>query len=95
MLRRGGRLAIADIIAEVELTHQILANTDRWASGIGGAAQQDQYQEAVQAAGFRLELMKKNQYRFLSDQALSASHRYGVKSVSILARLDETKGRRS
>ncbi len=95
VLRPGGRLAIADIIAEVELTPQIVANTDLWASCIGGAAQQDAYQEAIEAGGLRLELMKKNQYRFLSQQALSASERYGVKSVSILARTSETKGTRS
>jgi arsenite methyltransferase len=94
VLRPGGRLAIADIIAEVELTPQIVANTDLWASCIGGAAQQDAYQEAIEAGGLRLELMKKNQYRFLSQQALSASERYGVKSVSILARKGETKGTR-
>ncbi|MGH8916379.1 MAG: hypothetical protein ACRDZM_17915 [Acidimicrobiia bacterium] len=88
MLRPGGRFAIADIVAEVELTPQIVANTDLWASCIGGAAQQDAYQEAIEAGGLRLELMKKNQYRFLSEQALGASERYGVKSVSILARKD-------
>jgi hypothetical protein len=30
--------------------------------------------------------MKKNSYQFLSDQARDASARYGVKSVSLLAR---------
>ncbi|MGH8872222.1 MAG: methyltransferase domain-containing protein [Acidimicrobiia bacterium] len=89
VLRPGGRLAIADIIAEVELTPQIVANTDLWASCIGGAAQQDAYQEAIEAAGLRLELMKKNRYRFLSDQAKNACQRYGVKSVSALARKPE------
>jgi arsenite methyltransferase len=86
VLRPGGRLAIADIIAEVELTPQIVANTDLWASCIGGAAQQDGYQAAIEAAGLRLELMKRNQYQFLSERAQDASLRYGVKSVSILAR---------
>lgn len=86
MLRPGGRLAIADIIAEVELTPHIVANTDLWASCIGGAAQQDAYLQAIETGGLRLELMKKNQYRFLSEQARSASQRYGVKSVSALAR---------
>jgi ubiquinone/menaquinone biosynthesis C-methylase UbiE len=93
VLRPGGRLAIADIIAEVELSPGIVANTDLWASCIGGAAQQDAYQEAIELAGLRLELMKKNQYRFLSEQAVNASRRYGVKSVSALARKpDQTTG---
>jgi ubiquinone/menaquinone biosynthesis C-methylase UbiE len=93
VLRPGGRLAIADIIAEVELSPGIVGNTDLWASCIGGAAQQDAYQEAIELAGLRLELMKKNQYRFLSEQAVNASRRYGVKSVSALARKpDQTTG---
>lgn len=94
VLRPGGRLVIADIITDVELTPQIVADTDLWASCIGGAAQHDAYQRAIETCGLRLELMKKNQYRFLSEQAQSASERYGVKSVSALARKHEsqTKG---
>jgi len=76
---------MADIIAEIELTESIVTNTDLWASCIGGAAQQDAYQEAIETAGLRLELMKKNPYWFLSEQARDASARYGVKSVSLLA----------
>jgi ubiquinone/menaquinone biosynthesis C-methylase UbiE len=86
VLSPGGRLAIADIIAEVELPPSVVCNIDLWASCIGGAAQQDAYQEAIEAAGLRLELMKKNDYRFLSKQAVDASDRYGVKSVSMLGR---------
>jgi arsenite methyltransferase len=86
VLRPGGRLAIADIVAEVELTTQIVSNTDLWASCIGGAAEQGAYQEAIEGAGFRLELMKRNPYRFLSRRARDAGEKYGVKSVSALAR---------
>jgi ubiquinone/menaquinone biosynthesis C-methylase UbiE len=86
VLRPGGRLSIADIIAEVELPPSVVCNTDLWASCIGGAAQQDAYQDAIEGAGIRLELMKKNDYRFLSQQALDASDRYRVKSVSMLGR---------
>ena len=35
--------------------------------------------------------MKKNPYRFLSERARDASARYGVKSVSVLARRDGSK----
>lgn len=90
VLRPNGRLAIADIVAELELSPQIVANTDLWASCIGGAAQQDAYQEAIEAAGLRLEVMKKNEYRFLSDSARGACDRYGVKSISALARRVES-----
>jgi ubiquinone/menaquinone biosynthesis C-methylase UbiE len=92
VLRPGGRITIADIVAEVELTARIVADTDLWASCIGGAAQQDAYREALEASGMRLELMKRNEYRFLSQQALNASERYRVKSVSVLARKAERKG---
>lgn len=89
VLRPGGRMAIADIVTEIELAPQVVANTDLWASCIGGAMQQDVYQGAIAASGLRLELMKKNQYRFLSDSAIKAGERYGVKSVSLLARKPE------
>ena len=91
VLRPGGRLVIADIVAEIELTPQIVSNTDLWASCIGGAAQQDAYQKAIETGGLRLELMKKNPYRFLSDRARTASERYGVKSISALARKPEKR----
>jgi ubiquinone/menaquinone biosynthesis C-methylase UbiE len=86
VLRPGGRLAIADIVAEVELPLSVVCNTDLWASCIGGAAQEDAYQQTIEAAGIRLERMKKNDYRFLSKQALDATDRYRVKSVSMLGR---------
>jgi arsenite methyltransferase len=38
VLRRGGRLAIADIVTEQQLTEAIVCNADLWASCIGGAA---------------------------------------------------------
>jgi arsenite methyltransferase len=85
VLRPGGRLAIADIVTERPLHDQIVANTDLWASCIGGAAHQDAYQQAIDAAGFTITSMRDNPYQFISDQARNASTTYGVKSVSILA----------
>jgi arsenite methyltransferase len=86
VLRPGGRLAIADIVTEVPLTEAIVSDVDLWASCIGGAPQQDAYQEAVARAGMRIEVMKRNPYEFLSRQARNASETYGVRSVSLLAR---------
>jgi arsenite methyltransferase len=86
VLRPGGRLAIADIVTETQLTDQIVSNTDLWASCIGGAAHRDTYQHAIEAAGFTVELMKKNPYQFISAQAHHASVEYGVQSLSLLAR---------
>jgi arsenite methyltransferase len=85
VLRPGGRLAIADIVTERPLHDDIVANTDLWASCIGGAAQKDAYQQAIEAAGFTIATLKTNPYQFISDQARNASDNYGVKSVSILA----------
>jgi SAM-dependent methyltransferase len=85
VLRPGGRLAIADIVTERPLTDAIVANADLWASCIGGAAQQDNYQTAIEDAGLRVEQIRPNPYEFLTEQARGASATYGVHSVSLLA----------
>jgi arsenite methyltransferase len=84
-LRPGGRLAIADIVTERQLTDAIVCNADLWASCIGGAAQQDTYATAIEDAGLRIELVRQNAYQFISEQALGASEKYGVRSISLLA----------
>jgi arsenite methyltransferase len=79
LLKSGGRFAIADIVTETQL----------WAACIGGAAQQDEYRAAVDAAGLRIERVEENpQYQFISDSAKGATAKWGVKSVSLLARKD-------
>jgi ubiquinone/menaquinone biosynthesis C-methylase UbiE len=85
VLRPGGRLAIADIVTEQQLTDAIVCNADLWASCIGGAAQQDRYLEAIESAGFTIDQQRPNAYAFISDQARNASATYGVKSISVLA----------
>lgn len=86
VLRLGGRLALADIVTELPLKEAIVCNIDLWASCIGGAAQEDAYRDAIEAAGLRVETVRQNPYEFLSGQARGASDTYGVKSVSLLAR---------
>lgn len=85
VLRPGGRLAIADIVARRPLTDAIIGNADLWASCIGGAAHEDTYRQAVEAAGLGIEHIRRNDYRFQSAQARNASATYGVHSVSLLA----------
>lgn len=85
VLRPGGRLALADIVTEEQLTDEIVANVDLWASCIGGAPQQDTYLGAIKQAGFTVERVTDNPYEFISDQARGASDTYGVKSISVLA----------
>lgn len=86
VLRPGGRLAIADIVTDTALTEAIVSDVDLWASCIGGAPQQQDYQDAMTRAGLRVERVRPNHYQFLSEQARAASDTYGVHSVSVLAR---------
>ena len=86
ILRPGGRLAIADIVTEVPLIDEIVADVDLWASCIGGAPEQGSYKRAMARTGLRVETTRSNPYQFLSEQARNASDRFGVKSVSVLAR---------
>jgi arsenite methyltransferase len=86
LLRPGGRLAIADIVSEQQLKESIVCDADLWASCIGGAAQEDSYRQAIEAAGLRVEDIRRNPYEFISQRARNASVKYGVKSVSLVAR---------
>jgi arsenite methyltransferase len=86
-LRARGRLAIADIVAETELPETVTCDASLWAACIGGAMQRDSYREALEAAGFELETIRENAgYRFVTERARNATRKYGVKSVSLVAR---------
>jgi ubiquinone/menaquinone biosynthesis C-methylase UbiE len=86
LLRPGGKLAIADIVTDVQLPDGITCNTTLWAACIGGAWQVERYKDAIETAGLRIGAEQVNdQYRFLSDNAQGASKKYGVKSVSLRA----------
>lgn len=87
LLKPGGRLAIADIVSDTALPETVVCNADLWAACIGGAAQQDAYMAAIEAAGLRVERIEENpEYQFISNSAKGATAQFGVKSVSILAR---------
>lgn len=86
LLKRGGRLAIADIVTDHALPESVVCNADLWAACIGGAAQRDAYRGAIEAAGLSVTKIEENfEYKFISDRALGATKKFGVKSVSILA----------
>ena len=86
LLKSGGRFAISDIVTEVQLPESIVCNSTLWAACIGGAAQQSNYQQMIEAAGLRLVKVEDNpQYQFISDNAKGASKKFGVKSISLLA----------
>jgi arsenite methyltransferase len=86
LLKSGGRLAISDIVTDTALPESVVCNADLWAACIGGAAQRDAYRAAIEAAGLVVRTVQDNpEYRFISDRALGATTKFGVKSVSILA----------
>ena len=85
VLAPGGRMAFCDIVTEVSLTEEIVCDTSLWASSIGGAAQEDDYRDAVEGAGLRVRTVRPDErYTFLPKSARGASERFGVKSVSLL-----------
>lgn len=86
-LRPGGRLAIADIVSARQLPEGVTCDASLWAACIGGAMQREQYQETIEAAGFEIvEVRENDRYRFVSDRADNATSKYGVTSISLLAR---------
>ena len=86
LLKSGGKLALSDIVTEVQLPESIVCNSTLWAACIGGAAQHTNYRSQIEAAGLRVVKMEDNpQYQFISDNAKGACKKFGVKSVSLLA----------
>jgi arsenite methyltransferase len=87
LLKPGGRLALSDIVTEVQLPESIVCNSTLWAACIGGAAQQDDYRRHIESAGLAVAQVRDNTaYEFISDNARGASRKFGVKSISLLAR---------
>ena len=87
VLRPGGRLAIADIVTSARLPDGVTCNAALWAACIGGAMQVDDYQATIQSAGFAIEVGRRNAaYGFRSERAVAATRRWGVMSISLLAR---------
>jgi len=86
LLKRGGRLALADIVTNVRLPEGITCDATLWAACIGGAMQVGDYTSAIEAAGLRVSEVRDNpQYQFISKSAQGATREYGVKSVSLVA----------
>src|SRR5437899_2491574 len=76
LLKRGGRLAISDIVTEKQLSDGIVCNATLWAACIGGAHQQDAYRSEIEGAGLRVVTFEDNPaYQFISDNARSAARK--------------------
>jgi arsenite methyltransferase len=85
VLRPGGRLAIADIVSGRALKERTRRNVELWAACIAGAIPRRSYVEAIEAQGLRVQEVRKNDYRFVSERALDACSTYEVESISLVA----------
>ena len=85
VLRPGGRLAIADIVSGRALKERTRRNVELWAACIAGAIPRSSYLEAIEAQGLRVNEVRKNDYRFISERALDACSTYEVESISLVA----------
>jgi arsenite methyltransferase len=85
VLRPGGRLAIADIVSGRALKERTRRNVELWAACIAGAIPRRSYVEAVEAQGLRVNEVRRNDYRFISERALDACSTYEVESISLVA----------
>ena len=87
VLRSGGRLAISDIVSATPLKESTRRVTELWAACIAGAIPVSSYIEALDSAGFLINVTRSNAYRFLSERARGACETYGVESTSFAATL--------
>jgi arsenite methyltransferase len=81
-------VAVQHAVASPDVRQEgVTCDASLWAACIGGAMQRDSYREAIEAAGLEIVDWPENeQYRFVSERADNAVRKYGVKSVSLLAR---------
>jgi arsenite methyltransferase len=85
VLRPGGRLAVADIVSGKPLKEKTRRNVELWAACIAGAIPRSSYIEAIEGAGFEVDQVRRNDYRFISERALDACSTYEVQSISLVA----------
>jgi arsenite methyltransferase len=85
VLKPGGRFAVSDIVSCQPLPRRIKANSDLWASCVGGAMEEGRYINRIENAGLEVMEVRTNPYEFLSSSAKEATGDYGIKSISLLA----------
>jgi hypothetical protein len=82
----SSRSTITDIVSTRPLRERTRRNAELWAACIAGAIPRRAYLDALEAAGWRVEDVRLNDYAFVSERALDACNTYGVESISIAAR---------
>ena len=85
VLRPRGRLALADIVSGKPLKEKTRRNVELWAACIAGAIPRGTYIQTIETAGFDVDQVRRNDYRFISERALDACSTYEVQSVSLVA----------
>ena len=85
VLRTSGRLALADIVSGKPLKEKTRRNVEPWAACIAGAIPHSSYIDTITAAGFDVDQVRRNDYRFISDRALNACSTHEAQSVSLVA----------
>jgi arsenite methyltransferase len=85
-LRRGGRLAISDVVTERPIVERTVRQADLWAACIAGAMTAEDLLLSTERAGFDIRAVRGNPaYAFVSDRARRTTDTYGATSVSLLA----------
>jgi arsenite methyltransferase len=86
VLRRGGRLALSDIVTERQMAARTSCQAELWAACIAGASERQGYLADIAAAGLDVQVVQPNPgYRFASERAQRTSQKYGAHSISLLA----------
>lgn len=88
VLRSDSRVAISDITSESEMPESIKTDPDLWAACVGGACPTGHYTQNLKAAGLTDITFRENpEYKFISEQAANVCEKYGIRSVSLRARM--------
>ena len=88
VLKRGGRLQLADIVVEEDVGAVCGLNPQLWADCIGGAAVELEYMTTIQDAGFReVQVLQKVDYfaKSSSESTKRITKSFGAKSVVVAA----------
>ena len=81
VLKLGGRITVSDIVTEGKIPDEMRKDLDSWASCVAGALPQEDYFEAIEAAGFARPRILTESYYDTSEYDIN----FKVKSVTVEA----------